>query len=280
MQTNIAQIISLACHGNAVISGREIGNFFPNNSTCKFCERIDFVLKEKKLFRNINQVEVAKNPDSWFKRLTSLKAKGIYLTRQPGNILKFPDRISTGGIGGGEIWTMVVVLPAGEREDWREKWEVGNKDASDERIWRVTYSGSTSKKFIESINFNLSDMYLKLSEAIHNIDDFAQKYDHQWARKPFGDALKTLDSKGKVLNGYHRDLAPTNFLSDEVLAIFDACQCAWLFGGMGSWNDIGIRSKEVKEKELEQREYERVSEGLFQTLGEAIVVAVKSTYPH
>jgi hypothetical protein len=269
----------LACHGNAAISGREIGDFFPDNSTFTFCERINFNLKEKTLFRNKKQSEVAENPDIWFKRLRSLKAEGIYLTRQPRNVLNLPDRTSVSGIGGGEIWTMVVVLPDGRSEKWQEKWEIGNRDAPDKRIWRVTYSGSTFKNLTQRNNINISDIYLKLSESIHNIDNYAKKYDHQWARKPFGEALETLDSRGKILHGYHQDLAPKYFLSDDAFAILDACQTAWVFGGMGSWNDIGFKSKEVTEKELEQREYAKVSEGLFQTIGEAIVAAVKSTYP-
>lgn len=45
---------------------------------------------------------------------------------------------------------------------------------------------------------------------------------------------------------------------------------AWVFGGMGSWDDMGFAGEA-------QKEYETVSKKLFQTLNEAIAVAASST---
>jgi hypothetical protein len=49
-----------------------------------------------------------------------------------------------------------------------------------------------------------------------------------------------------------------------------AAQYAWVFGGMGSWNDGGVP------KGLEV-EYERVSTQLYDALNEAIAKAVSSS---
>jgi hypothetical protein len=45
--------------------------------------------------------------------------------------------------------------------------------------------------------------------------------------------------------------------------MLDAAQSAWVFGGMGSWNDLGFAG-------AEQKEYERVSKHLYAALTDAI----------
>jgi hypothetical protein len=50
----------------------------------------------------------------------------------------------------------------------------------------------------------------------------------------------------------------------------DACQSAWVFGGMGSWNDMGFEG-------ADQKEYDHVSEQLFAALNETIQAAVDAS---
>ncbi len=49
-----------------------------------------------------------------------------------------------------------------------------------------------------------------------------------------------------------------------------ACQKAWVFGGMGSWNDMGFDGED-------QKDYVRLSEALFQALNAAIVAAANAS---
>ena len=53
--------------------------------------------------------------------------------------------------------------------------------------------------------------------------------------------------------------------------LLDACQSAWVFGGMGSWNDLGFEGPE-------QTEYDRVSERLFTALNETIQSAANASF--
>jgi hypothetical protein len=65
-------------------------------------------------------------------------------------------------------------------------------------------------------------------------------------------------------------LAPDGCLTPLAIWLLDACQSAWVFGGMGSWNDMAFQG-EV------QVEYVRMSERLFLTLNEAIQAAANTS---
>jgi len=82
--------------------------------------------------------------------------------------------------------------------------------------------------------------------------------------------LDTIETKGRNRHGYHQDLAPTGFLSEEAAVLLDACQTAWVFGGMGSWNDLWFEGED-------QGIYERVSERLFEAVNAGIEQAATSS---
>jgi len=55
----------------------------------------------------------------------------------------------------------------------------------------------------------------------------------------------------------------------ELVVFPDASRSAWVFGGMGSWNDMGFEG-------AAREEYESVSEDLYQTVNDTIVAAVNA----
>jgi hypothetical protein len=111
-----------------------------------------------------------------------------------------------------------------------------------------------------------------LKKALVEIHSFA--YDNNVDssfKQLFNSALQLLgpmqnsDSEGKC------DIAPVDYLPKESLILFEACRKAWVFGGMGSWNDIGF------EKEETQKEYDRVSENLYQAVTTTIQAIATSS---
>lgn len=72
--------------------------------------------------------------------------------------------------------------------------------------------------------------------------------------------------------GYHKDIAPAEFLCPDARSLVKASMSAWVFGGMGSWNDMGFQGRT-------QAEYEKVSKSLFEVLTKAIEAAASSTVP-
>lgn len=271
MNGPIAQIVALACYGNTVLGGRETKTFFPENSTCTFCDKVNFIVVEKSFLGKFKEKEVAKTPDEWFAYLKTHGVLGIRLSHISKNDPNISDRMSAGFIGGGGTWAMEVILPKGRSRYWVARWEVWNQNAPNKRIWRVTYSQFSEVKTTEVKPADLADVTKELEKAIQEIHTFSEKHDCSGFTKWFADALDTIHSKGKNLYGYHKDLALPGILSDEANMILHACQKSWVFGGMGSWNDMGFDGEE-------QKEYERVSDQHFRVVNKAIIAGANASY--
>jgi hypothetical protein len=56
----------------------------------------------------------------------------------------------------------------------------------------------------------------------------------------------------------------------EAKQLLGAVQAAWVFGGMGSWNDLGFDGDD-------QQEYDKLSIELFLLLNQAICSAINTT---
>lgn len=270
MNGPIAQIVALTCYGNAFLAGEPPERFFPANSTCQFCERVTFVTLNKNIFGKVKEVEIASSPEAFFANLKSRGARGIRLSQAPQNNPRIADRLSAGFVGGGGTWTMEVLFPRELSECWIARWEVSNQKAPDRRIWRVTYGRLSQGKSRPLAARELTPAIQELEESLKDIRTFSERQKLDAFTKSFAEALDTIATKGAARHGYHQDLAPPGFLSDQAALLLDACQSAWVFGGMGSWSDLGFAGED-------QKTYERVSDRLFQAVNSAISAAATST---
>ena len=82
--------------------------------------------------------------------------------------------------------------------------------------------------------------------------------------------MESLDSGGAKLHGFHKDLTVEGVGAPLAVCLLDACQSAWVFGGMGSWNDMGFEG-------VDQKDYDRVSQQLFAALNETIQAATNAS---
>lgn len=162
---------------------------------------------------------------------------------------------------------MEVQLPKNQSEFWIARWEVWNQKAPERRIWRVTY-GRVGEATSNSHQYQrLSTAEGRLLKALRAIHTFSEKHNCGGFTNSFAKGIAAVTQSER--HGYHKDLSPAGFLSGKAEAILDASQSAWVFGGMGSWNDMGFDGADGKE-------YERVSEELFQSIQDAICVAANS----
>ncbi len=270
MNGTIAQLVTLTCYGNAFLSGQATTQFYSTNSTFLYCEQATFVTIGTTFLGKPKETEIAHDPGAWFTYLKGRGANGFRLARAPQNKPGISDRMTAGFVGGGGDWTIEVILPKGESEHWMPRWEVGNQKALDKRIWRVTYGRISTGKTVLSPAPELSKAIQELHESLKDVRLFSVQQKLDVFIKLFDEALDTIESKGEKRHGYHQDLAPQGFLSAEAGTILDACQKAWVFGGMGSWNDMGFDGED-------QKTYDRVSERLFQAVNTAIAQAATST---
>jgi hypothetical protein len=266
----IAQSVSLTCYSNAFLHGDRTPQFFPANSTCQFCESIRFVEFRKTLIGDVQELIVADNPDQWIASLHDRRALATRLLRTPENRPGAPDRMLAGFIGGGGQWTLELLCGNGESEFWVSRWELGNREAPDRRIWRVKYGLVGKGPTKSNTQRSLEIVREEFRASLEAIKSFAESYGQDHFTPCFVSALKVLDNPDLDV-GYHKDLAIPGQLAPGAVSLLKAAMRAWVFGGgMGSWNDIGFTGNA-------QVQYERVSEGLFSILNEAIEVAASSS---
>jgi len=211
---------------------------------------------------------IAATPDEWFGYLQQREALGIRLIHQSQNNPEISDRMSAGFVGGGGIWTLGVRY-RGATEYWMARWELWNKDAPEQRIWRVTYGRVGRQVGTISASIESTAVRSDLISALLQIRAFSMMHNCRDFTEFFSRALNSLkDSSSEY--GYHKDLWIKGTLTDSSRALLDAAQSAWVFGGMGSWNDMLFNGDD-------EREYERVSEQLFSAVTGAICAAANET---
>lgn len=273
MQGTIVQAIALTAHGNAILarSSRVDGSrFFPGNSAFTFCEYVRFV----DLRRNAGgwkEEPYADDPLQWFARLKERGVHGLRLIygstegEQIGD-QKVTDRMLVGFVGGGGQWLIEAVDPKGS-DYWEGRWDVGEQDRKDRRIWRVKYGRiARDEPSIDRPAIELVGLKNQLAENLQAIGSFARRHNLDGFARAFDAGLAQLSS-GNPLGG---DLTPP-MAPQPAAQLLAAAQTAWVFGGMGSWNDLGFDGED-------QALYDRLSEDLYRLLNFAIVAAANSGF--
>jgi hypothetical protein len=265
MNGPVARGVALACHANASARGIPAPQFFPDNSTCQFSEYIEFVSVSDTPGGKREEHRLAADPDAWFALLRTEGVRRVWLMRQPGNDPRADHQLA-GLVGGGGHWWLVAQRADGACSGWLAREVVGNREAADRRIWRVTYGnlGAGSPPRDAGQYDVVSAARNQLIAALEQISKFSRQHADAYCDDAFQKALATLHTGER--HGYHKDLAPAGVLPKAAEDVLDACQSAWVFGAMGSWNDQGF-------PDPINREFERVTAELYGAVCESIEVA-------
>ena len=261
--------MALCCHFNGRSNGIAAGPFFPTHSTCRFCEYIHFLRHEKRWLGRSRWMEVAATPDAWLE-LEAVRGRFARIVHGETGDPHISDRMSAGFVGGGGRWLLAVMSGNGPSL-WEASWEVGNQNAEDQRIWRVRY-GLLNEKAPMSLptSRDPESVIIQLKEALSEIAEFAEDHSIDGFASSFRKAIKCLASDDPFADVYHKDLSPPGLLALPAQRLMAACQAAWVFGGMGSWNDLSFDGDE-------QKRYDQISDRLFALVNEAICASVNST---
>lgn len=269
MNGQVAQLVALTCHANSFLKhGSRPGKFFPNNSTCIYCNGIVFVETHKSWLGKSREKVVAADPDAWFQYLLDTKAHGVRIIWKAKDFQEVRDRLTAGLVGGGGRWMLEVLYPTGT-DHWIPTWEVSDHDAPDQRIWRVTYCNADQSGKSAPAELDISDAKAGLESALERIHAFALDQGSSFA-DIFARALKGL-RQNSVVHPYHNDLYEQGSISHTASAVLAAAEIADVFGGMGSWNDTSFDGHV-------QQEYDDASEQLFGALNNAICVAANESF--
>jgi len=261
VQGSIAQILAVTAYGNAFLQGRQIGEFWPEASVFQFCRDV--------VFRPGESHSDLSDPVRWFADLAA-STKGLRLHLSGRNDPNISDRNSVGFVGGGSRWIIEAVGNAASSL-WEPTWTVDDIEATDRKIWRVTYDCIAPQwRLAAPPSRTLEAVRTDLAGALDEIARFAQRNQLGFIEH-FVHGRAALDAEAPFEHAYHRDLSPPGLLSLEALQVLGACQAAWVFGGMGSWND-GAYGEELAE------EGDRLSDRLFTLMQESLVAAMNSSF--
>jgi hypothetical protein len=211
----------------------------------------------------------AADPHNWFERLKKEGVSALRMSYGPSAGNKIADRMLVGLVGGGGKWLIEARAP--EHSDfWESRWLVGNKNSADKRIWRVSYIRiATSTPSYRDYPENLERLKDEMRENLLAIAQFSRSQNLDWFTKAFESGLSRLDSRTPFEGLYHKDIVPVDFLPLAAEQLLGSAEPAWVFGGIGSWNDQGFEGQT-------QEHYEHLSENLCKLLNRVIVAATNS----
>ncbi len=245
----LAQLITLVAYGNNYLKNGVVPeNFDAHNTTFQFCNSIDFrVFTKFFFFSKPAEKIVAPTSAAWFKYLKQdgCKVLRIYFENSVDQVTtRDKDYKLAGFVGGGGSWLIEAVYDSYSNY-WASKWEVTNKNAADQKIWTVNYGIAIKNQHVGNLQIEPETAKEKLRQTLTEIAEFAVVHDFaHWANQ-FEKSIILLDSQAPDKEYYHTDLIPENSYSLADRQLLFAAGNAWVFGGMGTWNDLWFKYSDI-----------------------------------
>jgi hypothetical protein len=267
MQGTVDQALSLAIYGNYAKAQAIPARYYPDHQVFTFCEYVRFSDLEEK-DADAREIQFAADPITWFQKLIANGALGFRVIHVESDRPGFSDRMSIGLVGGGGRW-LVEVLFRDRSDLWEGYWKVGNQDHPRKLIWQVRYVRVQRSRPRWPYQEGLHHRIDALRDILLEILEFARRHDLKPFDAAFERGLACLDTSIPLpANG--RTYAPPGFLGRDAEHLLAACHDAWVFGAMGSWNDLGFEGDE-------QAVYEKLSDKLFWRMVHSAIAACNST---
>lgn len=268
----VAQIIALTAFGNDFLNNGKIPTDFNlTNTTFEYCKKVDFrEFKKQFFFSKVKEIVVAENPTKWFEYLKTDGCRHLRLYfeySKDQSITK--DHQLAGFVGGGGLWLIEAVYD-NYSNYWLNSWEVTNQNSPDNKIWSVKYGMTVVKQPSTNLQTDNEEIKNELRKSITEITNFAIGQNLKYWAEQFEKAKSFLDSPLPEESFYQKDLIPVENYSLTAKQILCSAASSWVFGGMGTWNDL------VFDREENQAEYDRLSAKLYSDINNAIVAAINT----
>lgn len=266
MNTELAQIVSLVAYGNRYLYGES--EEAPQNSTFNFVSGVKFA--RYKNARETNGVEVAGSVAEWFAWLREQKATRLWNIAFSWDRQDMPEYRMAGFAGG--IPRAIQADMPDSFELWYPRWQTGALDKA--KPWLVEYRALTfNNSYLLPVG-GMKPVKKHLEKALSAAEKFSRRPQVKlefWADR-FKAALELLRSSTPVVQSFPDLLPPAGF-SLEARQVLAASAQAYVFGGMGSWNDLGFEQPDL------QKEYSEITGELYTAIKFGIVQASNSFQP-
>lgn len=265
MNGELAQLICLASYGSAWLAAggrQEPPALDRDNSTFQFVGSVVFRFDETAPGQ---EPEAADDVARWLLGLRERDVARLWL------VLPEPRPVTGPGTAVTDEHMLAGFANAGRQsllaacrdrpETWRAAWTVGDPRRLDRRIWSVDYRGGHADSAAPQ-RPDLAVAGQVLAEALRAAKSFAAGQDlPEWA----GWFDRALAGDGSI--PVHPDMLPPGWPEGQRHLAAMAAQ-AWVFGGMGSWNDLTFGDPGV------EAEYGEVSRCLYAAVLAAFAASV------
>lgn len=268
MDGQLAQIIALVAYGNSFLSGggNNAPDLWQSHSTFQYVGALKFA---RYLSKQATQgTEIATDTSSWFETLRSERATRLWYVAFAWNREDLPEHTAV-AFAGSVPRAIQVDCPTGY-ELWYPFWTVEERNEPNRRIWSVEYKSlrfdhsQARTPYVEAVRPYLRQRL----EAAEEFSQRAKEGAATWTAW-FTAAMQLLEAD-QPQAPFHNDMLPKRGYSLAARQLLAAATQANVFGGMGSWNDIGFADKTV------HIEYEQVTRNLYEAVKLSFVAAVNA----
>jgi hypothetical protein len=265
----VAQALALTSVGNAALRGCNVVGFWPEALVFRFSKSCDFRSVEGE-----RDELIAADPLAWFEMLRAQKCRGLRLhqrprRRGPKQTLPVSDRMLAGFVGGGPAW-LIEQLGAGDSAIWQGVDRLGDRREPARKIWLHTYLREPAIAQQGDAAPPISQAFADLAAALAQIEALAARMGLGGWAEVFSSASARLAGAGAADDALAGDFKRYAGYSDEHCRLLAASSAGWVFGAMGSWNDIVPDAKQAPD-------YEAASERLFAALNQAVCALANAT---
>jgi len=270
MHGELAQLVALVAHGSAFVAGTRDDSapeLFPESSVFRFTNSVEFRRRTVRLAVLSEEVPVGRACAPWYADLRERGATVIRLCRSPltprNRIL--PSHVEAGFSGGLDVGIHVRFSDR-RRELWTGHWDVSEPNHPEKRIWSVRFTVVATRARVQE-GPDVLQASGRLSAALDDAVSLVSGRPHfdDW-ENTFRHAKECLSSATPVIP-FHPDLLPPEGYGLDARRLLAGAASAWVFGGMGSWNDVNL---------VDDANYKAVTRELFEAVMEGVVAATNS----
>lgn len=270
MNGPLAQLISLVSYGNEFIRNGNADPAYKSNDVFKFCDPVLFKTYKEGLLSKKKKINAGNDPVEWFQFIKQDGCKELKIVYQHSKDQeKYKDFQLAGFVGGGGNWFIETIYEK-HSDFWYAHWNFQKAEPYENSRWEVVYEAVLRKKRTINQQFQLEAAKDELLKALTSIEQFATAEKlNEWAEW-FRKALEALQANDPTSYYPIRQMmVEKNYSLTALQLIFGAAQ-SWVFGGMGSWNDVGFEKMETTEH------YHQLTGDLYEAVLKAIVAGINS----